>query len=104
MSKQAYSSNTNEFQSICLGTSQAITTSSTSTQSNPIAQQSSIIRVFCTQDCFISIGQNPTTDATGNTGAFLPGGIIEYFGSNPGDKVAVIQATTPGTFYMTEGQ
>ena len=104
MSKQAYSSNINEFQAICIGTSQAITTSASSIQSAAIAQQSSIVRLFCTKDCFIAIGPNPTVDATGTTGAFLPGGIIEYFGTNPGDKIAVIQATASGTLYITEGQ
>jgi hypothetical protein len=104
MSKQAYSSNINEFQAICIGTSQVVAIGASSVQSNAIGQQSSIVRLFSTKDCFIAIGQNPVVDATGNTGAFLPGGIIEYFGTNPGDKIAVIQASVSGTLYITEGQ
>lgn len=93
-----------KFQAICIGTSQVITTSASSQQSTAVSDQTSIVRLFCTKDCFIQIGQNPTVTASGTTGAFLPGGIIEYFGVNPKDKIAVIQASASGTLYITEGK
>lgn len=101
MSQQAFSSNTNEFQAICIGDSHIIVTDVTSTQSPAVAQQTSIIRLFCTKDCFIAIGQDPVATTSS---MFLPGGIIEYYGSNPGDKVAVLQVSISGILYMTEGR
>jgi len=102
---QAFStSGAEKFQAICIGTSQVLTTSSSSQQSTAVSDKTSIIRLFCTKDCFIAIGPNPTVTTSGTTGAFLPGGIIEYFGVNPNDKIAVIQVSASGTLYITEGR
>lgn len=102
---QAFStSGAEKFQAICIGNNQVLTTSGSSQQSNSVSDQTSIVRLFCTKDCFIAIGPNPVVDTSGTTGAFLPGGIIEYFGINPKDKIAVIQVSASGTLYITEGQ
>ncbi len=90
----------NVFQAIVPGDSHTRSVGASSAQSAQVGTKTSIVRLFCTVDCFIKIGANPTAAATD---MFLPGGIIEYYGCNPGDKVAAIQSSTGGTLYITEG-
>ena len=90
----------NKFQVILPGASQKISTNGGSQQSSATGANCTIVRVFCDQDCFIAIGANPTA---ANTTVFLPANTVEYFGCNPADKVAAIQSSAPGNFFMTEG-
>lgn len=60
-----------------------------------------LVRIFATQDCFIKVGVNPT--AIANSSMFVPGGIIDFIGVQPGDKIAVIRSSSDGTLYLTEG-
>lgn len=61
----------------------------------------SIARVFSTENVFLSYGDNPT--AAGKT--FLPAGIIEYYGVEPGKKFAAIRAGNKnGTIYISFGE
>lgn len=89
------------FNAICIGPSQKITTGASSTASTAVAQTTSVVRVYCTTACLIAIGANPTASATS---CFVPASTVQYFGCNGGDIVAVIQDTTTGTFYLTEGR
>ncbi len=88
------------FEALEPGPSQSITFSGVSTQSTAFSSKTSIIRIFCTQDCFLSFGPNPTATTSGY---FLPAGIIDFVGVNQGPFVAVIQSTQAGTLYVTEG-
>lgn len=90
------------FQAIYPGTSQALSFSGSSAQSTAVGTQTTLVRLFATQDCFIAIGANPT--AAANTSYFLPGGIIDFVGIQPGQKIAAIQSSQSGTLYISEAQ
>lgn len=89
------------FEAINPGTSQAVQINSASIQSNAFGDKTSVIRMFATQDCLLAFGQAPIV--TQATGYFLPGGIIDFVGVQPFWKVAVIQSSTVGVLYITEG-
>jgi hypothetical protein len=59
-----------------------------------------IFRIMCTADVYLAVGLSPTATSSS---AFLPANYIEYFQIGPGEKIAVIQSTTTGTCYITEG-
>ena len=90
---------TDGFPAIFLGVSQKLTTSGSS-QVITFSGFPSLVRVFCTKDCYIDIAAAPVANSSK---AFLPGGFIEYFGVQPGQKIAIIQDSVAGTFYETEG-
>jgi len=88
------------YQAIYVGPSQTIAIGSGSVQSVAVSSTCDIVRIACDQDCFVEIGLNPTA-STGSM--FFPKGSVEYFGVDGNYKVAVIQKTTAGTLYITEG-
>lgn len=91
----------NSFESIYIGTTQKIAFTNSSLQStNSISNNVTIVRLYADQDCYIAMGANPTATTSG---LYLPGGIIEYFSVNAGDKVAALRSTLDGTLYITEG-
>jgi len=94
------------FPAIFPGDSQKVSFTGTSAQSAAFSggtnTESTVIRVFATEDCHIKVGANPTALADGSC-MFLPAGIVEYIGVNPTDKIAAIRDTTSGTLYITEG-
>lgn len=98
----------NGFQTITPGISQKITTSGSSQQSAAFTHGVSLIYLFATQDCFIKIGTSPVAVADG-TCMFIPGGIpfgIGLYTTNEQNavyKLAVIQSSTTGSVYFTEG-
>lgn len=100
MSTEAYSDKQG-FQAIFPGTNQTIVTSGSSQQSSAFASLTSIIRVYCTQDCYLAFGTDPTASSSS---LFLPSGTIEYFGVYGGTKVAVLQVSASGNLYITEGK
>ena len=91
------------FQVISPGASQAITTGAASVQAADFASGVTILRVFATQDCWIAFGTSPTAVVEGSSSMFLPAGIVEYFERKELEKIAVIQASTAGKLYITEG-
>ena len=94
------------FQSIHQGVCQAVDFDGTSEQATAFQNQTTLIRVFATEDCFIQIGLasgvGPT--AAANTSMFIPGGIIDFVGVPPGGgyQLAVIQSSQSGILYITE--
>ena len=90
------------FQCIYPGTSQKRTVSSSSAQSSAVGDNTSIVRLHATTDCFVAFGTNPTAVAdTG--GVFMKADTSEYFMITPGDKIAVIRSSADGNLYITEG-
>lgn len=89
------------FEAINPGTSQAVSVNSASVQSAQFGDRTSVVRLFGTVDCLLAFGQNPTV--TQSTGYFLPGGIIDFVGVTSLSKIAVIQSSTVGVLYITEG-
>ena len=89
------------FDAIYPGTSQKITTSGSSQQSSAFSSNTTIVRLFSTQDCYVAFGTNPTATSSS---MFLPAGIVEYFGVTESSKLAVLQVTSSGILYITEGE
>ncbi len=89
------------FEAIVPGASQALAFTNVSAQSVAVGANTTLVRLFATEDCFIAIGSNPT--AAANSSMFIPSGISEYIGIAKGDKIAAIYSTTNGTLYITEG-
>lgn len=88
------------FQAIFMGTSQKVTTSSSSQQLT-LSAATTIVRMTAAQDTYVLVGSNPTV--TASNGMWLKAGFVEYINISPGQKVAVIQDTASGVFYLTEG-
>lgn len=81
-------------------TTQKVTTSGTSAAtSNAIGNGIYVVRLVCTEECYIAIGASPT--ATAND-FLLPADTVEYFGIRGGQKVAALQVSTGGTLFVTE--
>lgn len=88
------------FQAIFIGPSQKVTTSGTSQQFT-LSATTTIVRITGTQDVFVLTGANPTV--TSSNGMWLKAGFAEYINISPGQKLAVIQDSAAGVFYLTEG-
>jgi hypothetical protein len=90
------------FQAIVPGRAQPpLNISASSVQSLEIPDNTSLVRLFPTVDCFIEFGDSPTATTSSH---FFPGGLIQYVGVDVIKKIAVIKAGTPtGTLYIMEG-
>jgi len=86
-------------QALAPGTCQAITTSGSSAASSAFAASTRVVRVVATQNVNFMFGASPTATTSMN---YLPAGQVEYFKVTGGEKVAVIQNSAAGTFYVTE--
>lgn len=69
---------------------QVVTIGASSAQSNAFNAGTTFIRVHTDAICSVTIGANPTAAATNKR---LAAGSTEYFGVQPGHKLAVIQNT-----------
>lgn len=98
-SNQVPAAGTVGFPAIFIGTSHAVTTSGSS-QVVSLLPSTSLVRLFATKDCFIDIQKTPVATSSR---MFLPGGIVEYFGVQPGQNLAVLQVSASGVLYVTEG-
>lgn len=83
------------------GTSDVVAYTTTSVQSAAFGAQTHEIRVVCTSNAWINIGQNPTATA-GDNSVYMPAGVVEYYHVTPGQKVAVIQDTAGGNLCVAE--
>jgi hypothetical protein len=65
-----------------------------STQSNAFNDQTRVIRITnaTAAICYWKVGSNPT--ATADSAPLGANATVEYFGVNPGDKIAVYDGTT----------
>ena len=83
------------------GTTQNITTSGSSQASSAFGTATSIIRVSCTQDIYVALGNSPTA----TTGSMLiTAGSSEFLAvdSVNNQKIAVLQVTSAGVCSITE--
>jgi hypothetical protein len=60
-----------------------------------------IIRVTTTQNCYYKFGTDNTVEAT-SSDHYLGAGSTEYFNVSKVSRIAVIRATTSGTFFISE--
>ena len=83
------------------GTSQVISVTSTSQQSNAFAAGTTIVRLANTSTAHLhyEVGANPTASTT--TSEALPINTVEYIEVTSGHKIAVVCGTTT-TFSVTE--
>lgn len=86
-------------QAVGWGASQTRAFTGTSAQSAVMGDNTYVVRLTASADCFVAIGANPTA-TTSST--FLPAGVVEYVEIFPGQRVAAIQASSAGTLYITE--
>lgn len=89
------------FDAIVPGTSQTVSVGASSTQSSALQTSTSIVQLCATVACFVAFGTNPT--AIAGTSLFLPANVPVKVGVNGGSKVAVIQSSSGGSLYVTEG-
>lgn len=97
----------NGFQTLTPGSSQKVDFTGTSAQSTQFYIKTSLVALYATEDCFIKIGTDPVATTDG-TSMFIPGGILLGIGlfttynEETVTKMAVIQASSSGTLYITE--
>lgn len=91
------------FQVIFPGSSQVLSIDGTSVQSAAWQASTTLVRLFATQDVFVSFGDSPTAIANDAGSFLLPGGMVEYFAVKPGQKLAAIKLNANATLYVTEG-
>jgi hypothetical protein len=81
-----------------IGTS-VVAISGSSAASPAFTNQTTIVRVVSTTDCFIRFDATPTATTTQ---MLLPANVVEYFRVTPGHKIAGIQRAAGGNLYVTE--
>jgi hypothetical protein len=84
------------------GVSQVITVGATSSQSNAVAADCTIVRLTNTNSApaFFAVGANPT--ATTTTSAMLPPNALEYIAVNGGDRIAFIRGAVATDVCVTQ--
>lgn len=103
MSKSVSASNRDYFQAIYPTTSQRLSVSSSSVQSNAVESGTSIVEIFATTDCWVVFGASPTAVANDGYSFFLPAGLFKYYGIQPGHKIAAIRSSSDGLLYIIKG-
>jgi hypothetical protein len=85
-----------------LGTTQVMTVTASSVQSNAIASDCTIIRLAVgnAAHCHFQVGSNPTASLT--TSPMAPANSVQYIKVTGGDKVAVIRGATATDISITQ--
>lgn len=102
MSKVQFDENGQQTTAYALGTTQVMTVTASSVQSNAVAAGCTIIRLAnsSTAHAHFAIGANPTASLT--TSPMIPANTVEYIKVNGGDKVAVIRGATATDVSITQ--
>ena len=85
-----------------LGTTQIMTVTASSVQSNAVAAGCTIVRLANSNTAHVhfQIGSNPTASLT--TSPMLPANAVEYIKVTGGDKIAVIRGGTATDISITQ--
>lgn len=67
-------------------------------QSTAMPDDVSTVRIVANQNCYYTIGANPTATTSH---AYLAAGVVEYIAIKPGEKIAAIRASADGTLFIT---
>ena len=103
----------NHFQAILIKRCQYVNFTATSTVSQSLHEETSLITLFNTQDCWVKIvdasgtAVNPGAEKTITDSMFMPGGIKDFIGVPPGltdPRVAVVSNGANGVLYIGEGE
>ncbi len=81
---------------------QKIDHTATSAQSSAFNAKTSVIRVVCTTNAWVTFGTNPTA-AKDSTSLFIAANVPEVFGVTAGQKMAVIRDASDGITSIAEG-
>lgn len=98
------------FQAVVPGRSHTIAfTNVSAALPDVMGTNTTLVRAFATQDCYVKVGPTPTAAApsAGNPQEdtiFIAGGIFVYFGVSPGDGIAVIRDSANGTLRLMEAK
>tara|TARA_Y100000114_G_scaffold151126_1_gene167411 strand:+ start:3135 stop:3497 length:363 start_codon:yes stop_codon:yes gene_type:complete len=88
------------------GAAQTITTSGSSQRSTAFSKATSVISIFCTADCHIEVGDSTVTATTSSH--FIPASnyidlaVKQDLNDESQKHIAVIQASSSGTFHISE--
>lgn len=83
------------------GASQQLAVTAASAQSAAFAARTSAVVLFAEQDCFVTLGDNPTALADGSH-MLLPANETRLLKVKGGDRLAVIRRSTDGALFVTE--
>ncbi|MES3016220.1 MAG: hypothetical protein V4721_00515 [Bacteroidota bacterium] len=78
----------------------AVAYTDSAVQSAAVSLTTTKVRIWCSTDCFIKIGSNPTASAT--DGMPMSGGLPEFFDIRPGERISMIRQTVSGNGYITQ--
>ena len=87
------------------GTGRAVTDPSGFKGGYNIGAFTEIIRLVCSQSCFVAFSATdvtPSITATSATAMFLPANTPELFATRGRGRIAVIRLTTDGTLFINE--
>lgn len=83
-----------------LGTHQSVAyTATAGTITNAVAEQTYKVRLVCTTDAYVKVGNAPTATTSD---PIFPAGAVEYVTITPGQKVSAVQVSSGGTLSVTE--
>ena len=86
-------------------TGRAVTDSSGFLGGYNIGAFTEIIRLVCTQSCFVAFSATdvtPSISTTSATAMFLPANVPEFFSTRGRARIAVIRLSSDGTLYINE--
>lgn len=83
-----------------LGTHQsAAYTTTANTITNAVGAQTYKVRIVCTTDAFVKVGDAPTATTSD---PLFPANAVEYVTITPGQKVSAIRSAADGSVHVTE--
>jgi hypothetical protein len=83
-----------------LGTHQsAAYTATAGTITNAMGSQTYKVRIVCTTDAFVKVGDAPTATTSD---PLFPANSVAYVTITPGQKVSAVQSSAGGTLHVTE--
>jgi hypothetical protein len=83
-----------------LGTHQsAAYTTTAGTITNAVGAQTYKVRIVCTTDAFVKVGDAPTATTSD---PHFPANSVEYVTITPGQKVSAIRSAADGSVHVTE--
>lgn len=84
---------------VFLGPCQNRSLTTTAGVSSVFGPTTGLIRVVATVDCYIDISINPTATTSSS---LLPAGVVEYFGTSPGERISFKSVSDSGIISITE--
>ena len=74
-------------------------TTTAGTITNAVGAQTYKVRIVCTTDAFVKVGDAPTATTSD---PLFPASSVEYVTITPGQKISAVQSIAGGTVHVTE--